>query len=70
MSPVPSQTASLAGATRTIGFNLSPARTLRFSAALTLFGAGMHYLVSGRKEASFNKMILGAVLTLASMLVL
>jgi hypothetical protein len=61
---------ALAGPTRTIGFTLTPMRTLRFSVALTLFGASMHYLTSGRKEANLNKMILGAVLALASMFVL
>jgi hypothetical protein len=49
---------------------LTPQRTLRFAAAIAVFGAGMHYLVSGRKEASFNKMLAGAVLTLASLLLL
>jgi hypothetical protein len=50
--------------------SMTPKRALRFSAAITLFGASMHYLVSGRKEANLNKMITGAVLALASMLFL
>ena len=50
--------------------SMTPQRALRFSAAFTLFGASMHYLVSGRKEANFGKMIAGAVLALASMLFL
>jgi hypothetical protein len=45
---------------------LTPNYALRFSAAITLFGAGMHYLVAGRKEADLNKMFLGAVLAIAS----
>jgi hypothetical protein len=50
--------------------SMTPKRALRFSAAVTLFGASMHYLVSGRKEADINKMITGAVLALASLLFL
>ena len=50
--------------------SMTPARALRFSAAFTVFGAAMHYLVSGRKEADLNKMIAGAVLVLASLLLL
>lgn len=49
---------------------LSPRYAAKFTAAIVLFGAGMHYLVSGRKEASLNKMITGAMLALASMLFL
>ncbi len=49
---------------------MTPTRALRFSVAFTLFGAAMHYLVSGRKEADLNKMITGAVLALASLLFL
>lgn len=43
---------------------------LRFAMATVLFGAAMHYLVSGRKEASMGKMITGALLILASLLFL
>jgi hypothetical protein len=50
--------------------SMTPKRALRFSAAFTLFGASMHYLVSGRKEADVGKMITGAVLALASLLFL
>jgi hypothetical protein len=50
--------------------SMTPQRALRFSVAFTLFGASMHYLVSGRKEANLSKMITGAVLALASMLFL
>ena len=50
--------------------SMTPRRALKFSVAFTLFGAAMHYLVSGRKEADFNKMITGAVLALASLLFL
>jgi hypothetical protein len=49
---------------------MTPQRALRFSVAFTLFGASLHYLVSGRKEANLGKMITGAVLALASMLFL
>ena len=49
---------------------MTPKRALKFSVAFTLFGAAMHYLVSGRKEADLNKMITGAVLALASLLFL
>jgi hypothetical protein len=58
------------GTTRILGFAMSPARMGRFALALTFFGAAMHYLVSGRKESNFSKMIVGAVLALLSMLVL
>lgn len=47
---------------------LTPQRALRFAAAITLFGAGMHYLSAGRKDASLSKMMTGAVLALASLL--
>ena len=53
-----------------VAIGLTPKQALKFSIALTLFGAAMHYLVSGRKEADFGKMITGAVLALASMLFL
>ena len=49
---------------------MTPRRALKFSAAFTLAGAAMHYLVTGREEADFNKMITGAVLALASILFL
>ena len=50
--------------------SMTPKRALKFSVAFTLFGASMHYLVSGRKEADLNKMITGAVLALVSLLFL
>jgi len=59
-----------AGAQLTPTISMTPKRALKFSVAFTLFGASMHYLVSGRKEASLNKMITGAVLALASLLFL
>lgn len=49
---------------------MTPQRALRFSLAFTLFGASLHYLVTGRKEANFGKMLTGAVLALASLLFL
>jgi hypothetical protein len=48
----------------------TPRHALKFAVAIVLFGAGMHYLVSGRKEASLNRMITGALLALASLLFL
>jgi hypothetical protein len=53
-----------------LAVSMTPQRALRFSVAFTLFGASMHYLVSGRKEADFGKMITGALLALASLLFL
>ncbi|MFI5363178.1 MAG: hypothetical protein ACHQ49_14520 [Elusimicrobiota bacterium] len=50
--------------------SMAPLRALRFSVAFTLFGAGMHYLVTGRKEGDFGRIATGAVLTLASLLFL
>jgi hypothetical protein len=49
---------------------MTPKQALKFSVAITLFGAAMHYLVSGRKEANLGKMITGALLALASILIL
>lgn len=46
---------------------LTPKYALKWAAALTLFGAGMHYLASGRKDADFGKIVTGAILTLASL---
>jgi len=48
----------------------TPQYAAKFTVAIVLFGAGMHYLVSGRKEADFSKMVTGAVLALASLLFL
>lgn len=48
-------------------FRLTPATALRFAASATLTGASMHYLISGRKEANLGKMVIGAVLALASL---
>lgn len=45
---------------------LTPKTVGRFALAIVLFGAAMHYLVSGRKEANVSKMITGALLALAS----
>ena len=47
--------------------NVTPKVAGRFALAVVLFCAAMHYLVSGRKEASFGKMITGALLALASL---
>ena len=48
-------------------FNMTPKTVSRFALAVVLFGAAMHYLVSGRKEASLGKMMTGAILALASL---
>ena len=47
--------------------SLTPQRALKFGVAIALFGAAMHYLSSGRKEADLGKMIAGAILALASL---
>jgi hypothetical protein len=64
------ETAVVATSSRTATLSMTPQRALRFSVAFTLFGASMHYLVSGRKEASLNKMITGAILAFLSLLCL
>jgi hypothetical protein len=64
------QSAIAAGTQLTPTITMTPKRALRFSAAFTLFGAAMHYLISGRKEANLNKMVTGAVLVMASLLLL
>lgn len=57
-----------AGAPRPVpAFELTPKFALKWAAALTLFGAGMHYLATGRKQADIDRIITGAVLTLASL---
>jgi len=48
-------------------FSLTPKYALKWAAALTFFGAGMHYLTTGRKEADFGRIATGAVLTLLSL---
>lgn len=50
--------------------SVTPKTVGRFALAVVLFGAAMHYLVSGRKEANLGKMIAGALLALASLAVL
>jgi len=49
---------------------LTPKTMVKFALAVALFGAGMHYLVAGRKEANFSKMLTGALLVLACLLCL
>ena len=46
----------------------TPKQGVKFAAAIALFGAAMHYLVSGRKEANLGRMITGVVLALACLL--
>ncbi|MDE2489647.1 MAG: hypothetical protein KGM24_02285 [Elusimicrobia bacterium] len=43
---------------------------VRFAASVAFFGMGMHYLVTGRQQASLNRMAVGAALALASLLFL
>jgi hypothetical protein len=51
-------------------FRFTPTYAAKFAAAIVLFGAGMHYLDSGRKQADFGRMVTGAILALASLLFL
>ncbi|MFI5345286.1 MAG: hypothetical protein ACHQ51_02815 [Elusimicrobiota bacterium] len=51
-------------------FKFTPQYGAKFTVALVLFGAGMHYLTTGRKEADLGRMITGAILALASLLFL
>lgn len=62
--------ARASGGAATPAIRLTPQYVGKFAVAIVLFGAGMHYLVSGRKEADLGRMITGAVLTLASLLFL
>lgn len=59
--------AALSDAAPQLAIGLTPKQALKFAVSLTMFGASMHYLSSGRKEANLGKMITGAVLALASM---
>lgn len=49
---------------------LTPVYAGKLAMAIVCFGAGMHYLSSGRKEANLNKIITGAVLSLLSLALL
>lgn len=49
---------------------LTPRYVLRFALAVVLVSAAMHYLVTGRKEASLRRMLVGAALALAGLLLL
>lgn len=48
--------------------NVTPTVGLRVSASIMLISMGMYYLSAGRKEASLDKMIAGALLCLLSMM--
>ncbi len=48
-------------------YALTPKFALKWAAALTLFGAGMHYMVTGRTQADFGRVMTGAILVLASL---
>ncbi len=51
-------------------FRLTPRAALKWAAALTCFSAGMHYLSTGRKQADFGRMLIGAILVFLSLLFL
>ena len=51
-------------------FRLTPRVALKWAAALTCFGAGMHYLSTGRKQADFGRIMTGAILIFVSLLLL
>lgn len=51
-------------------FELTPKYALKWTVAVTLFGGAMHYLVTGREEGDWGKIVTGAVLALASLLFL
>jgi hypothetical protein len=45
---------------------LTPQLVSRTALSIAMIAIGMHYLVSGRKEADVKRMITGALLTIAS----
>ena len=47
--------------------NITPGVMTKVSLSVVLMTAGMYYLVTGRREAELNRMILGAVLSIASL---
>jgi hypothetical protein len=49
---------------------VAPKTVLRVAGAIVLLSMSMHYLATGRKEASLQRMITGAILALASLLFL
>lgn len=51
-----------------VAIHFTPKLALKTSLASGLIAAGMYYMISGRKNADLNRMITGAVLTLASLL--
>ena len=67
---MPAASLAVPGGRTELAVKLTPQYAAKFAVAVVLFGAGMHYLVSGRKEADLGRMITGAVLALASMLFL
>ena len=58
---------TVAGPAEPVFQQLNPNRSVKLAIAIALFSAAMHYLVSGRKEADFGKMVTGAILALASL---
>lgn len=50
-------------------FTLTPALLIKISVSLSLMAMGLYYLSSGKESASLRKMMLGAVLVIAALLV-
>ena len=56
--------------TQALSLTLTPKIAFKTAAAAGLVAAALYCLVSGRKQADLGKMIMGAVLALASLLFL
>lgn len=48
---------------------ITPELMGKVALSTVLISAGMFYLVSGRKEGSFSRMVIGAILSLASLFI-
>ena len=48
---------------------ITPTLMEKVAVSTVLISAGMFYLVSGRKEGNFSRMVAGALLTLASIFI-
>ena len=48
---------------------LTPPVLGKVAVSISLMAAGMHYLVTGRRDADVSRMIVGAILTLASVFI-
>lgn len=49
--------------------NLTPAVLGKVSVSIVLMSAGMFYLSTGRRDGSFNRMVIGAILALSCLLI-